>query len=81
MNAHSGPQIKHVAMLAFYKSDLIKQKSMSRRGRKVIHYCMYAYINLLSKVGFHSITSNYESENNRKTFKFRFHSIKYNLGS
>jgi len=54
---------------------------MSRRGRKVIHYCMYAYINLLSKVGFHSITSNYESENNRKTFKFRFHSIKYNLGS
>jgi len=34
-----------------------------------IHYCMYAYINLLSKVGFHSITSNYESENNQKTLK------------
>jgi len=28
---------------------------------------LYAYINLLSKVGFHSITSNYESENNQKT--------------
>ena len=32
-----------------------------------IHYCMYAYINLMSKVGFQSITSNYESENNQKT--------------
>jgi len=31
-----------------------------------IHIYMYAYINLLSKVSFHSITSNYESENNRK---------------
>jgi len=28
---------------------------------------MYAYINLMSKVGFQSITSNYESENNQKT--------------
>jgi len=35
-----------------------------------IQYSMYAYINLLSKVGFHSITSNYEGENNQKTLDF-----------
>jgi len=41
-----------------------------------IQYSMYAYINLLSKVAFHSITSNYESQKTiRKPFKFRFDSI------
>ena len=39
----------------------------SINSMNLIHYSMYAYINLLSKVGFHSITSNYESENNQKT--------------
>ena len=49
-------------------------RSMTFNSMNHIHYCMYAYINLISKVRFHSITSNYESENNQIE-KFRFHSI------
>ena len=41
--------------------------SMTFNSMNHIQYSMYAYINLLLKVGFHSITSTYESENNQKT--------------